>query len=125
MTSIRLNSLLGTLFLWIIPVPVQADPVEIPVVPSEKFRTVDDVMSFCGSTKQLETACGALSAMISQTTNLSLICFMHASNDISEEVKEKYVEMFKQYDADAFYQLDIAPTVIANVNESNPGCIKQ
>ena len=88
------------------------------------FDSVDDVMSFCRSSAKREMACDVLSAVISQTTNLSLICFLRANNDISEEAKDKYLKMFKQYDADEFLKIDISPGVISTVKSANPGCFK-
>mgnify|MGYP001492883631 CR=1 FL=1 len=88
------------------------------------FDSVDDVMSFCRSSVELEMACDVLSAVISQTTNLSLICFLRANNEISEETKDKYLKMFKQYDADKFLKIDIAPGVISTVKQANPGCFE-
>ncbi len=88
------------------------------------FDSVDDVMSFCRSSVKREMACDVLSAVISQTTNLSLICFLSANSEISEETKDKYLKMFKQYDADEFLKIDIAPGVISTVKKANPGCLK-
>ena len=95
-----------------------ADAAEKP------FDSVDDVMSFCRSSVKREMACDVLSAVISQTTNLSLICFLSANSEISEETKDKYLKMFKQYDADQFLKIDIAPGVISTVKKANPGCFK-
>ena len=86
------------------------------------FNSIDDVMSFCRSSVKQEMACDVLSAVISQTTNLSLICFLSANNEISEETKDKYLKMFQQYDADEFLHIDIAPGVISTVKQANPGC---
>ena len=88
------------------------------------FDSVDDVMSFCRSSVKREMACDVLSAVISQTTNLSLICFLRANNEISEETKDMYLKMFKQYDADKFLKIDIAPGVISTVKQANPGCFE-
>ena len=90
----------------------------------QPFDSVDDVMSFCRSSVKWEMACDVLSAVISQTTNLSLICFLRANNEISEETKDKYLKMFKQYDADEFLKIDIAPGVISTVKQANPGCFE-
>ena len=88
------------------------------------FDSVDDVMSFCRSSVKREMACDVLSAVISQTTNLSLICLLRSNNEISEETKDHYLKMFKQYDADEFLKIDIATGVISTVKKANPGCFK-
>ena len=90
----------------------------------QPFDSVDDVMSFCRSSVKQEMACDVLSAVISQTTNLSLICFLAANNEISDETKDKYLKMFKQYDADEFLKIDIATGVISTVKQANPGCFQ-
>ena len=87
------------------------------------FNSVYDVMSFCRSDVKQEMACDVLSAVISQKTNLSLICFLSASNEILKETKDKYLKMFQQYDADEFLRIDIASgVVISTVKQANPGC---
>ena len=92
---------------------------------SEKpFDSVDDVMSFCRSSVKREMACDVLSAVISQTTNLSLICLLRSNNEISEETKDHYLKMFKQYDADEYLKIDIAPSVISTVKQASPECFK-
>ena len=53
-------------------------------------------MSLCRSDVKKEMACDVLSAVISQKTNLSLICSLSANNEISEETKDKYLKMFQQ-----------------------------
>ena len=88
------------------------------------FNSIDDVMSFCRSSVKREMACDVLSAVIGQTTSLSLICFLSTNGDISEETKDKYWKMFKQFDADEFLKIDIAPGVISTVKKANPGCFK-
>ena len=94
------------------------------VTTEKPFNSVDDVMSFCRSSVKQEMACDVLSAVVSQTTNLSLICFLSANNEISEETKDKYLKMFQQYDADEFLRIDIAPGVISTVKQANPGCME-
>ena len=114
----------------IAPLPSRAQETNSPILlkasaAAEKpFDSVDDVMSFCRSSVKREMACDVLSAVISQTTNLSLICFLSANSEISEETKDKYLKMFKQYDADEFLKIDIAPGVISTVKKANPGCFK-
>ena len=114
----------------IAPLPSSAQETNSPILlkasaAAEKpFDSVDDVMSFCRSSVKREMACDVLSAVISQTTNLSLICFLSANNEISEETKDKYLKVFKQYDADEFFKIDIAPGVISTVKTANPGCFK-
>ncbi len=114
----------------IAPLPSRAQETNSPILlkasaAAEKpFDSVDDVMSFCRSSVKREMACDVLSAVISQTTNLSLICFLSANSEISEETKDKYLKMFKQYDADEFLKIDIAPGVISTVKKANPGCLK-
>ena len=88
------------------------------------FDSVDDVMSFCRSSVKREMACDVLSAVISQTTNLSLICLLRSNNEISEETKDHYLKMFKQYDADEYLKIDIAPSVISTVKQASPECFK-
>ena len=88
------------------------------------FSSVDDVMSFCRSSVKREMACDVLSAVISQTTNLSLICLLRSNNEISEETKDHYLKMFKQYDADEYLKIDIAPSVISTVKQASPECFK-
>ena len=88
------------------------------------FDSVDDVMSFCRSSVKREMACDVLSAVISQTTHLSLICLLRSNNEISEETKDHYLKMFKQYDADEYLKIDIAPSVISTVKQASPECFK-
>ena len=88
------------------------------------FDSVDDVMSFCRSSVKRKMACDVLSAVISQTTNLSLICLLRSNNEISEETKDHYLKMFKQYDADEYLKIDIAPSVISTVKQASPECFK-
>ena len=114
----------------IAPLPSRAQETNSPILlkasaAAEKpFDSVDDVMSFCRSSVKREMACDVLSAVISQTTNLSLICFLSANSEISEETKDKYLNMFKQYDADKFLNIDIAAGVISTVKQANPGCFQ-
>ena len=102
----------------IAPLPSRAQETNSPILLKESaaaekpFDSVDDVMSFCRSSVKRETACDVLSAVISQTTSLSLICFLSTNGEISEETKDKYLKMFKQFDADEFLKIDIAPGVI-------------
>ena len=98
--------------------------LQASAITEKPFDSVDDVMSFCRSSVKREMACDVLSAVISQTTNLSLICFLRANNEISEETKDMYLKMFKQYDADKFLKIDIAPGVISTVKQANPGCFE-
>ena len=93
-------------------------------ITEKAFNSVDDVMSFCRSSVKQEMACDVLSAVISQTMSLSLICFLSANNEISEESKDKYLKMFQQYDADEFLSIDIAPGVISTVKQVNQGCFE-
>ena len=97
-------------------------PLKTSAATEKPFDSVDDVMKFCQSSVKREMACDVLSAVISQTTNLSLICFLSANSEISEETKDKYLKMFQQYDADEFLHIDIAPGVISTVKQANPGC---
>ena len=114
----------------IAPLPSRAQETNSPILlkasagAEKPFDSVDDVMSFCRSSVKREMACDVLSAVISQTTSLSLICFLSTSGDISEVTKDKYLKMFKQYDADEFLKIDIAPGVISTVKKANPGCFK-
>ena len=114
----------------IAPLPSRAQETNSPILlkasaAAEKpFDSVDDVMSFCRSSVKREMACDVLSAVIGQTTSLSLICFLSTNGDISEETKDKYWKMFKQFDADEFLKIHIAPGVISTVKKANPGCFK-
>ena len=120
--------------LWLMPLPLlrfhQAQETNSPILlkasagAEKPFDSVDDVMSFCRSSVKREMACDVLSAVIGQTTSLSLICFLKTNGDISEETKDKYWKMFKQFDADEFLKIDIAPGVISTVKKANPGCFK-
>ena len=110
----------------IAPLPSRAQETNSPILLKESaaaekpFDSVDDVMSFCRSSVKRETACDVLSAVISQTTSLSLICFLSTNGEISEETKDKYLKTFKQFDADEFLKIDIAPGVISTVKKANP-----
>ena len=114
----------------IAPLPSRAQETNSPILlkasagAEKPFDSVDDVMSFCRSSVKREMACDVLSAVIGQTTSLSLICFLSTNGDISEETKDKYWKMFKQFDADEFLKIDIAPGVISTVKKANPGCFK-
>ena len=114
----------------IAPLPSRAQETNSPILlkasagAEKPFDSVDDVMSFCRSSVKREMACDVLSAVIGQTTSLSLICFLSTNGDISEETKDKYLKMFKQFDADEFLKIDIAPGVISTVKKANPGCFK-
>ena len=114
----------------IAPLPSRAQETNSPILLKESaaaekpFDSVDDVMSFCRSSVKREMACDVLSAVIGQTTSLSLICFLSTNGEISEETKDKYLKMFKQFDADEFLKIDIAPGVISTVKKANPGCFK-
>ena len=114
----------------IAPLPSRAQETNSPILlkasagAEKPFDSVDDVMSFCRSSVKREMACDVLSAVIGQTTSLSLICFLSTNGDISEETKDKYWKMFKQFDADEFLKIDIAPGVILTVKKANPGCFK-
>ena len=114
----------------IAPLPSRAQETNSPILlkasagAEKPFDSVDDVMSFCRSSVKREMACDVLSAVIGQTTSLSLICFLSTNGDISEETKDKYWNMFKQFDADEFLKIDIAPGVISTVKKANPGCFK-
>ena len=114
----------------IAPLPSRAQETNSPILLKESaaaekpFDSVDDVMSFCRSSFKREMACDVLSAVIGQTTSLSLICFLSTNGEISEETKDKYLKMFKQFDADEFLKIDIAPGVISTVKKANPGCFK-
>ena len=126
----RLSIGLLTLAMAMAPRPSKAQETNLKpllrasATTEKPFNSVDDVMSFCRSSVKQEMACDVLSAVISQTTNLSLICFLSANSEISEETKDKYLKMFKQYDADEFLKIDIAPGVISTVKKANPGCFK-
>ena len=114
----------------IAPLPSRAQETNSPILlkasagAEKPFDSVEDVMSFCRSSVKREMACDVLSAVIGQTTSLSLICFLSTNGDISEETKDKYWKMFKQFDADEFLKIDIAPGVISTVKKANPGCFK-
>jgi len=114
----------------IAPLPSRAQETNSPILlkasagAEKPFDSVDDVMSFCRSSVKREMACDVLSAVIGQTTSLSLICFLSTNGEISEETKDKYLKMFKQFDADEFLKIDIAPGVISTVKKANPGCFK-
>ena len=97
-------------------------PLKASATAEKPFDSVKDVMSFCRSSVKQEMACDVLSAVISQTTNLSLIRLLGANNEMSEETKDKYLKMFNQYDADEFLNIDVAPGVISTVKRANPGC---
>ena len=126
----RLSIGLVAYAIAIAPLPSRAQETNSPILlkasaSAEKpFDSVDDVMSFCRSSVKREMACDVLSAVIGQTTSLSLICFLSTNGDISEETKDKYWKMFKQFDADEFLKIDIAPGVISTVKKANPGCFK-
>ena len=112
------------------PLPTKAQETNSPILlkasagAEKPFDSVDDVMSFCRSSVKREMACDVLSAVIGQSTSLSLICFLSTNGEISEETKDKYLKMFKLFDADEFLKIDIAPGVISTVKEANPGCFK-
>ena len=126
----RLSIGLVAYAIAIAPLPSRAQETNSPILlkasagAEKPFDSVDDVMSFCRSSVKREMACDVLSAVIGQTTSLSLICFLRTNGDISEETKDKYLKMFKQYDADEFLKIDIAPGVISTVKKANPGCFK-
>ena len=126
----RLSIGLVAYAIAIAPLPSRAQETNSPILLKESagaekpFDSVDDVMSFCRSSVKREMACDVLSAVIGQTTSLSLICFLSTNGDISEETKDKYLKMFKQFDADEFLKIDIAPGVISTVKKANPGCFK-
>ena len=126
----RLSIGLVAYAIAIAPLPSRAQETNSPILlkasagAEKPFDSVDDVMSFCRSSVKREMACDVLSAIIGQTTSLSLICFLSTNGDISEETKDKYWKMFKQFDADEFLKIDIAPGVISTVKKANPGCFK-
>ena len=126
----RLSIGLVAYAIAIAPLPSRAQETNSPILlkasagAEKPFDSVDDVMSFCRSSVKREMACDVLSAVIGQTTSLSLICFLSTNGDISEETKDKYLKMFKQFDADEFLKIDIAPGVISTVKKANPGCFK-
>ena len=126
----RLSIGLVAYAIAIAPLPSRAQETNSPILlkasagAEKPFDSVDDVMSFCRSSVKREMACDVLSAVIGQTTSLSLICFLRTNGDISEETKDKYWKMFKQFDADEFLKIDIAPGVISTVKKANPGCFK-
>lgn len=126
----RLSIGLVAYAIAIAPLPSRAQETNSPILlkasagAEKPFDSVDDVMSFCRSSVKREMACDVLSAVIGQTTSLSLICFLSTNGDISEETKDKYWKMFKQFDADEFLKIDIAPGVISTVKKANPGCFK-
>ena len=126
----RLSIGLVAYAIAIAPLPSRAQETNSPILlkasagAEKQFDSVDDVMSFCRSSVKREMACDVLSAVIGQTTSLSLICFLSTNGDISEETKDKYWKMFKQFDADEFLKIDIAPGVISTVKKANPGCFK-
>ena len=126
----RLSIGLVAYAIVIAPLPSRAQETNSPILlkasagAEKPFDSVDDVMSFCRSSVKREMACDVLSAVIGQTTSLSLICFLSTNGDISEETKDKYLKMFKQFDADEFLKIDIAPGVISTVKKANPGCFK-
>lgn len=126
----RLSIGLVAYAIAIAPLPSRAQETNSPILlkasagAEKPFDSVDDVMSFCRSSVKREMACDVLSAVIGQTTSLSLICFLSTNGDISEETKDKYWNMFKQFDADEFLKIDIAPGVISTVKKANPGCFK-
>ena len=126
----RLSIGLVAYAIVIAPLPSRAQETNSPILlkasagAEKPFDSVDDVMSFCRSSVKREMACDVLSAVIGQTTSLSLICFLSTNGDISEETKDKYWKMFKQFDADEFLKIDIAPGVISTVKKANPGCFK-
>ena len=124
----RLSIGLVAYAIAIAPLPSRAQETNSPILlkasagAEKPFDSVDDVMSFCRSSVKREMACDVLSAVIGQTTSLSLICFLSTNGEISEETKDKYLKMFKQFDADEVLKIDIAPGVISTVNKANPGC---
>ena len=126
----RLSIGLVAYAIAIAPLPSRAQETNSPILlkasagAEKPFDSVEDVMSFCRSSVKREMACDVLSAVIGQTTSLSLICFLSTNGDISEEAKDKYWKMFKQFDADKFLKIDIAPGVISKVKKANPGCFK-
>ena len=126
----RLSIGLVAYAIAIAPLPSRAQETNSPILlkasagAEKPFDSVDDVMSFCRSSVKREMACDVLSAVIGQTTSLSLICFLSTNGDISEETKDKYLKMFKQFDADELLKIDIAPGVISTVKKANPGCFK-
>jgi hypothetical protein len=126
----RLSIGLVAYAIAIAPLPSRAQETNSPILlkasagAEKPFDSVDDVMRFCRSSIKREMACDVLSAVIGQTTSLSLICFLSTNGDISEETKDKYWKMFKQFDADEFLKIDIAPGVISTVKKANPGCFK-
>ena len=126
----RLSIGLVAYAIAIAPLPSRAQETNSPILlkasagAEKPFESVDDVMSFCRSSVKREMACDVLSAVIGQTTSLSLICFLSTNGEISEETKDKYLKMFKQFDADEFLKIDIAPGVISTVKKANPGCFK-
>ena len=126
----RLSIGLVAYAIAIAPLPSRAQETNSPILlkasagAEKPFDSVDDVMSFCRSSVKREMACDVLSAVVGQTTSLSLICFLSTNGDISEETKDKYWKMFKQFDADEFLKIDIAPGVISTVKKANPGCFK-
>ena len=126
----RLSIGLVAYAIAIAPLPSRAQESNSPILlkasagAEKPFDSVDDVMSFCRSSVKREMACDVLSAVIGQTTSLSLICFLSTNGDISDETKDKYLKMFKQFDADEFLKIDIAPGVISTVKKANPGCFK-
>ena len=126
----RLSIGLVAYAIAIAPLPSRAQETNSPILlkasagAEKPFDSVEDVMSFCRSSVKREMACDVLSAVIGQTTSLSLICFLSTNGDISEETKDKYWKMFKQFDADEFLKIDIAPNVISTVKKANPGCFK-
>ena len=125
----RLSIGLVAYAIAIAPLPSRAQESNSPILlkasagAEKPFDSVDDVMSFCRSSVKREMACDVLSAVIGQTTSLSLICFLSTNGEISEETKDKYLKMFKQFDADEFLKIDIAPGVISTVKKANPGCL--
>ena len=126
----RLSIGLVAYAIAIAPLPSRAQETNSPILlkasagAEKPFDSVDDVMSFCRSSVKREMACDVLSAVIGQTTSLSLICFLSTNGDISEETKDKYWKMFKQFDADERLKIDIAPGVISTVKKANSGCFK-
>ncbi len=100
------------------------DLSKVAAVAEKPFGSVEDVWSFCRSSIERQMACDIVTFVISQTTNLSLICFLRANNEISEDVKDKYLQMFKQYDVDEHLEIDIAPGVLSTVKQANPACFE-